>query len=180
MKKDTTSKMTGMWRSIITYRDPKTGEETKTVTAWEDNLVVDNGYVLQAMLFKNELSIAGLQYMAFGEGDPSWDPVPPSPSASDSTLFSEVFRYELQTANFVYLDASLSVVAGPTRRIRMTGILDYGDAVGDYIREFGLFGGDATATVDSGYMINTIRTERFLKTGAIRLERQVILGMGLA
>ena len=169
---------TAMWRSIIYRKDEKTGEVTKQVTPWKNNLIVDNCYVLQAITFKNEMT--GLQYMTFGQGNPAWDPVPPAPSATDTTLYDEIFRYELQAGDFVYLDAGLVVVVGPERRIRVTGVLDYGDAIGSYIREFALFGGNATATLDSGYMANVIRAERFMKTGAIRLEREVILGMGLA
>lgn len=71
------------------------------------------------------------------------------------------------------------VSVSPTNTIEVRTTWDYGDP-GDpynfkYIREQGLFGGTATATANSGLMLDRITHERIYKAPTIKLCRFIVL-----
>ena len=138
----------------------------------DHNLIVNDCSVLIALLMRQEVGYVGLQYWAVGAGSNTWpnDP-PPAPSASDSQLVDETYRKAIDTVNdIVYLDDSNVVSLTPTHKIQITVIFEEAEANGE-LREFGIFGGNASATLNSGVMINHKIHPLIYKTTALRLER---------
>jgi hypothetical protein len=75
--------------------------------------------------------------------------------------------------DIVYLDPDTDLVSGtPTRKIEVTVVLLPGEGTGT-LREFGLFGGTATASADSGEMVNWISHSRIDKDAALQIQRKV-------
>jgi len=142
---------------------------------WKNNLIVDVVKSLLAGLFANETSFTGgVLYHALGRGDVSWDTTVPDPSASDVALFDEHYRTTPDSIN--YLDISNNVVSfsHSVSKIEVTTTFDYGDAGADgSIREQGLFAGDATASLDSGIMVNAIRHKEIYKDSTIKIVRRI-------
>ncbi len=66
---------------------------------------------------------------------------------------------------------------GTTIQVQTT--YDYGDLIGVTIREQGLFGGNATSALNSGYMFNEIRQVARYKSGAVKLVRSIILQLSI-
>lgn len=62
-----------------------------------------------------------------------------------------------------------------TNKIQVQTLLDFGDANGEDIREQGLFGGDATAVLGSGFMIDKIHHSRRYKDNTIQIRRFIQL-----
>lgn len=120
----------------------------------EHNIIVNSASILIARLLKNSQEpTAGISYLAVGSGNASWDPFdPPSPTTSQYLLENEFDRKAIDLTTFVDPETGEPVETE-------TNIVDYSctmgeaDAVGP-IMELGLFGGDATATINSGTQIN--------------------------
>lgn len=62
-----------------------------------------------------------------------------------------------------------------TNKIQIQTLLDFADANGEDIREQGLFGGDATGSVNSGFMIDKINHPRRFKDSSIQIRRFINL-----
>src|SRR5690348_13281764 len=89
--------------------------------------------------------IAGLTWLAVGAGDPSWDNGLPPLSPTATALRAELFRVPLDASSFTVDDAKHSLTIQtviPAAKITQT------------IREFGVFGGDASALPGSGYLFS--------------------------
>ena len=144
------------------------------------NLVVASQKILSAALFKGDPTlIDGIQYMAWGEGDPNWDSLgTPDPDYTDSTLVNEIAGSRKLPTQIVYLDDLGNISGTPTHILQVTAHLGTGDLdpAGIYIREYGLFGGNATLTKDSGLMIDVIRpSSRIWKDSSISLDFEIRL-----
>lgn len=119
------------------------------------NLIVQGFGILVGALLAREPNYDGIQYWAVGEGQgTSWDSLTPAQRAAKSLysltdLYSEISRVEVVT---VYLDANDIEVPGPTNKIEVRAV--FGPTVSGALREFGLFGGNATSTLGSGIMID--------------------------
>ena len=168
-------KLKGVCWDEIYERDPQTGEiKLVKVTEPTSNAIVDAQDLMVAALVGNLAGFKGIAYHAFGSGDSAWDTLGvPAVDPGDTTLVNEVFRKEPDSINF--LDGSDNPVVGPTTNILVKTTLDFGDALGLTIREHGLFGGDATATPDSGQMIDVFRDAPGFVKGNIRVVRQIKL-----
>jgi len=160
------NKFTGEIFDYIIYPDG-----TKELIRNDFNIIVNNCSVLIACLFKNSPTHSGILYWAVGSGSESWeDDAPPDPLITDSALLNETFRKEIDSADIVFLDGSNEETLTPTSKIQITGRFLYSEANGK-LREFGLYGGDATATKDSGLMINRKTHPLIVKTTGLQLER---------
>lgn len=137
------------------------------------NAQMDVSIVLTAALFGNAAGFSGILQHAQGRGDPGWGVTPPAISTSDTTLFDELGRKTPDS--ILFLDPLDVVVAGPTNKFRVTTTYLEADFAGETIREQALFGGDATATIDSGYMVNGIRSQPRFKGGDFQLIRKIVL-----
>lgn len=152
---------------IDTLIDPVTGERTEV--GHYHNLVVDACSTLIAMVLKGGGS--GIQYMAVGSGSSSWaNDALPSPTANTVKLVNETFRKAVPTGSMVYIDGSNVVSGTPTNRVQITLTLLEAEANGE-LRELAFFGGNATATKDSGLMLNHKIHALIYKTSGMQLER---------
>lgn len=119
------------------------------------NLIVSDFSKLVAGLLSGEGGYAGITYWAVGQGEgTSWDTLTTTQRqaksvSSLSALYNEITRV---AAGLNYLDAYDNVTATVTGKLEITAT--FGAAVSGYLREFGLFGGNASATADSGVMVN--------------------------
>jgi len=176
-------KLEGQYQDEI-YQKEENGKEVLVTTQsgkidcfpfWKNNLIVDVVKALLAGLFANESSFTGgILYHALGRGDVSWDTTVPDPGSSDVALYDEHFRKSPDSIN--YLDGSNNVVSfsHSVSKIEVTTTFDYGDSGADgSIREQGLFGGDATGSLDSGIMINAIRHKEIYKDNTIKIVRRI-------
>ena len=165
----------GEWRDVV--RDAQSGRLLLD-TGWDHNQVQDSNATLLAMFFREFLQgvpaiVAGPQYLAIGHGQPSWDTVPPTILQTDTTLSDEFYRQQVQAAEVGYIDPVTKLpVGGPTRAIQL--VMNIGPAQGNGTwREFGFFGGDATAALDSGFMINWVAHSRIDKDITMSVVRTV-------
>ncbi|MBS1856646.1 MAG: PASTA domain-containing protein [Acidobacteria bacterium] len=132
------------------------------------NLVVARALDLVAALLARRPGIAGLLYWAVGAGDPAWDTLaaPPAPDRRAATLVKEVYRKRLAPGDFTYDPAARALT------VRVTFLP--GEATAD-LREFGLFGGDASGLPDSGFLFNTARHAVVHKAAGQSLDRTLKL-----
>lgn len=120
----------------------------------QNNIIVNICSTLIARLLKDSSEPAGgISYLAVGSGSASWDMFdPPAPTTSQTLLENEYHRKEIDLSTFVHPETG-----EPTTT--KTNIVDYAvtfgeaEAVGPMV-EFALFGGDATAALNTGTMIN--------------------------
>lgn len=169
----------GYTRDIVIKKMPDGSEKVLEDTGWKENKIVIGTPKLMAGLWLNEPTFTGgILFHAQGEGDPSWDMLSPVPEADwiDDKLEAEYFRKAPDS--IVYLDESNNPVAYITGRILVTTTLDFLEAngpsgTGISIREHGLFGGDATSSLDSGQMADAIRHKAKWKDPSTKLIRYI-------
>ena len=118
------------------------------------NIIVNTASILIARLLKDSSEPQNrISFLAIGSGSGEWDLFdPPAPTTSKTFLENEFYRKSIDVSTFVHPETG-----EPTNAY--TNIVDYavtfgeGEAVGPIV-EMGLFGGDATAEINSGTMIN--------------------------
>ena len=121
------------------------------------NLVVDSAYALLAALaLAPEDLLGGFTFISAGVGEILWDPMhPPAPLNTDVKLANEIDRVAISDKYFV--DPSTGEpVDYRTNVIDLIGVFGEGQAVGAIV-EIGLFGGNASISIDSGTLISIIR-----------------------
>lgn len=143
------------------------------------NLVVNTALNLIMALLKRQSGYSGIQYWAVGSGASSWDSGLPSPSAGDTRLTAEIGRVAIDPSEIVFLNGSLQVSSTPTNIIQITHTFGVNDCNGKW-REFGIFGGNATASANSGIMINKRNHEVITKTSEMTVERVMRFTLSLA
>ena len=118
------------------------------------NIIVNTASILIARLLKNSSEPQnGISFLSIGSGSGEWDLFdPPAPTTSQTYLENEFYRKAIDVSTFVHPETG-----EPTNAY--TNIVDYavtfgeGEAVGPIV-EMGLFGGDATAEINTGTMVN--------------------------
>ena len=149
----------------------------------KNNQVQLTALKLIASLFKNQANTLGIQYIALGSGDTTWDLLPnnkPNPMPnSDIKLTTEVFRKSIPTSDIVFVDPTAAFGQGaisqtPTTRLRITTQIEANEA-NTALREFALFGGNATGMQDSGFMLNWVAHPLIEKTDDVVLNRMIEL-----
>ena len=149
----------------------KTGEEK--VFDRGHNLVVSNALLLITGLLKG--TVSGIQYWAVGSGASSWDSSPIDPLTTESKLTNELGRKAIPASGIKYVDPSTYEDSStPTTCLEVSCTFNEEDCNGVW-REFGLFGGDATAEKDSGYMIDKKHHEILTKTEEMVVVRKIYL-----
>lgn len=143
------------------------------------NLVVNTALNLIMALLKRQSGYSGIQYWAVGSGASSWDSGLPSPTAGDTRLTAEIGRVAIDPSEIVFLNGSLQVSSTPTNIIQITHTFGVNDCNGKW-REFGIFGGNATASANSGIMINKRNHEVITKTSEMTVERVMRFTLSLA
>ncbi len=165
--------MIGEWQDKIT--NVETGEVT--VLPWQRNLVVNTiGNLIAARFFGNtgggDADDKPISYWAIGSGNPSWDTVPGIPSVTDTILVAEFARKLITPSEMTYLDAGDLPTVSNTNKLQIILTFGTSEANGTW-REFGIFGGNATAVLDTGLMINHKIHGSITKTVAIAIERTI-------
>ena len=134
------------------------------------NLVVNSFLTLVMCLLTHRSGFKGIQYWAIGEGDSSWDSSMPEPSLSDTLLNNEIGRVPISLDDVKFLNPQHEVVSYPTNIIQVSHTFGTDECNGVW-REFGIFGGNATSNLNSGYMINKRHHKVITKTNEMTVER---------
>lgn len=134
------------------------------------NLVVNSLLNLVMCLLKQDENYGGLQYWAVGSGASSWDDDMPTPEITATRLTSEIGRVPISIDDIRFLDSNYDEVSNPTNILQVSHIFGVNDCNGTW-REFGIFGGNATETPNSGIMINKRHHSVINKTDEMTIER---------
>lgn len=139
-----------------TLLDLNTGEETIIHDGQSNLITIGFGYLVASLLKGDATFGLPLQYWAVGEGEGDfWDDLSVEARQGKSiftltTLYNEIDR---QPVTIEFIDENNDTVSpGPTNRIEIRAV--FGPDVIGTLREFGVFGGDATASADTGLMID--------------------------
>lgn len=137
------------------YQDTiRRGRAPPLAMPWRSNRIVSTAWPLVAALLRGERSMAGIAFCAIGDGVASWDDGA-SLEAPDAThLAHETARVPIAPADIRYVDAAGGAASTPTHRLSMSVTVTATSAI--RLREFALFGGEATAALNSGRMINYV------------------------
>lgn len=134
------------------------------------NLVVNSFLNLVMCLLKQQSGYTGIQYWAVGSGAPSWDTSMPTPELTATRLTAEIGRVPISADELAFLDQDYKVVSTPTNILQISHTFGADDCNGVW-REFGIFGGNATAVLNSGIMINKRHHSVITKTEEMSIER---------
>ncbi len=160
------------------YCDVLTDSNGRVQQGWHSNLIVRNCNLLLAALMKNEINMQGILYLGIGEGEDDWDSSRPVPLMTTTKLAKEVARLEITKNQVVYLDNLEKPVETISNRLEITIKFRGEDFISNgfqTIREFGLFGGDATKEPNSGFMINYVIHPRIDLTSDLTFTRKLRL-----
>ncbi len=155
------------------YRDTLTDAGGRCLRQWDwrSNTIVDAAWPLVAGLLKNEPDLSGLLFWAVGSGDPAWDDNPVTADVATIGLADEIRREPIVAEEIVFLDAEGAPSDTPTNCIEASAAFTWQDD--QVLREFGLFGGNATAEAGSGYLINYVVHPRVDLAAGARLFRRM-------
>lgn len=167
MTNNKTLKVTGSYTDTIRYKDGRV-EVIKG-----ENLVVDGIYKIITSLLSSKGGYSGLQYWAVGSGNVSWDSNMPNPTARDTRLTAEIGRKAISTSDMAWVNERGEVQSQPTNRLRVRVTFTNSDCVGTW-REFGIFGGNATSSANTGIMMNHKHHGAITKTSEMEIERDII------
>ncbi len=145
---------------------------------WRPNLIVEGCNRLLAALMKGQQGLGGILYLAVGEGLKEWDAALPHPQPASTRLSAEILRRPIATEEIIFLDGDGQPAAAPTGRLQISIELTRADFPANGfqpVREFALFGGNATAAADSGFMINHVIHPRIDITAGLTLCRTLRL-----
>lgn len=166
----------GRWRDEIYSADGVLVSDS----GWSDNQIQDTAATIVAGCLSrlDELPATweGISYLALGEGQGAWDTAAPAQNKADTTLNNEQFRKAVLDSDIVFIDALGGAVSGAgveTRFIRCTVTIGVGEANGLSLREFGLFGGDAGAGANTGYIFNWVVHGRIDKDATMVIVRTI-------
>jgi hypothetical protein len=161
------------------YRDELRNPEGRLIwqSGWLSNRILHNCSRLLAALLKGEANTQGLLYWAIGEGERGWDGRMPNPQPANTRLTCEVHRLPL-AGQVIYIDDQNEPSMEVTNRLEVTITIDGDTLVSSGfqpLREFGLFGCDATMVANSGLMINQVIHPRIDVAPGMRLLRTLHL-----
>jgi hypothetical protein len=150
---------------------------------WCHNRILNNCDLLLAVLLKGEAGMRGLLYWAVGQGQSNWDTLLPNPQSTNTQLTHEVARLPLTPAQIHYLNDAGVISPTPTPRLEVRLDLEGSTLVANgfqSLREFGLFGGNATTAPNSGLMINQVIHPRIDVAPGMTLSRTLQLTFTLS
>lgn len=134
------------------------------------NLVVTSLQNLLMCLLKKQSGYTGISYWAVGSGADSWDSNTPDPTAGEVRLTKEIGRVAIPDSEIVFLDSGLTQTSSITNTIQITHTFGVNDCNGVW-REFGIFGGNANSSANTGIMINKKHHSVITKTNLMTIER---------
>jgi hypothetical protein len=142
--------MRGIYRDVVCARSGWTLSDS----GWRPNTIVDSAWPLMAGLLKNDPALRGILFWAVGGGLGSWDAVRLPADTAVTQLVDETDRMPVAPEAIVYIGNDGHPSARPTPCIEIAVVFTWNR--GRTLREFGLFGGDATEAKDSGSLINYV------------------------
>lgn len=117
------------------------------------NVIVNTASVLIARLLKGEPGVRGITHLAVGTGGSGWDlQDPPAPTTTQQRLEGEILRKKITKTAFIDPETGNETLT-PTNIVDYSFCFSESEAVGSLV-EMGLFGGDATDSLNSGVMLN--------------------------
>ena len=138
------------------------------------NVIVKSLSRLLAAFIKAETGyLGGNLFWAMGTGQTSWDTTTYTAVDTAERLTNEVFRKAIPLGNRYFVDANFQRTNTITNRLQIDIILDENEANGFILREFGIFGGNATTVANSGILINHKVHSRIDKVSGMRIERSI-------
>lgn len=140
----------------------------------DHNLVVNGILPLILSLLRRDSQYAGIQYWAVGSGSSSWDTTMPNPTLTDTVLTSELGRKAVATTDMYFVDVNYNKIETLSNTLEVCVTFDTTECNGVW-REFALFGGKATATLNSGTMLNKKHHAVLTKTSEMVVERKIRL-----
>lgn len=145
-------------------------------TGFRHNVIVsDINNLIAVLMSGKDGTMEGITYWAVGEGDPVWDTsAPPSGNVTDTQLVNEIDRKAVNPEDIEFLDADDNVVAGITNKLQIVKQFEETFGNGKWL-ELGLFGGDATSTANSGFMVNHLNHPVIEKRDNMTIERTLII-----
>lgn len=139
------------------------------------NTVVNNCSVLIACLISGITSHKGISYWAIGSGESTWNNENlPSPDPRNGRLIKETYRKKIKPQDICFVNSDNKPVNTITNKIQVSVTFSENEANGE-LREFALFGGDATSEPNSGIMINHKIHSLIYKTDGMVLNRIIRL-----
>ncbi len=164
----------GRWFDTLKYIDGTVALGEHGEFDWGRNQIQNSFAKLLSAWCKGDSGYARISYMAVGAGLTAWDTTPPTKAYSQAALTTESFRKAIPELGLVYIDPVTNISTGGvlSSKLEITVTLATSEANG-ILREFGMFGGDATVTVDSGQMVNWISHARIDKDSSLEIERKV-------
>lgn len=142
------------------------------------NLVVNSFLKLVMALAKGESGYGRISYWAVGSGNSSWDSNTPDPEINATRLTAEIGRVAIAASEIKFLTAEHNESSSPTNIIQIKHMFGPSDCNGKW-REFGLFGGNASATTNSGFMVNKRHHGVITKTADMSIERTMTFTLNL-
>ena len=169
-------RVVGRWFDTFRYADGTVEAGPHGEFDWGWNQIQNSFASLLSAWCRGETGYDRINYMGIGSGLVAWDTTPPTQSYSQTTLTTEYFRKAVQQTDIVYIDPITNLPTGgtPSPKIEISVTLLSAEANGT-LREFGLFGGTATSTLDSGEMVNWIVHPRIDKDSSLEIDRRVRL-----
>lgn len=159
--------MHGRYRDTVV--DP--GGRARRRAPWRSNAIVDSCWPLLAALLKGEQGMQGILYWAVGAGDPAWDQALPPPNPRATRLRDEVARVRIEPEDVSFLDAGGRRSRRPSPRLELR--VGFGWDQRRTLREFGVFGGDASGRLNTGTLVNYVMHPRVELAPGSRLERRL-------
>ena len=139
----------GCYHDIVAERDAVRWQSG----GWRHNLIVSSAWPLVTALLRKEPNALGISFCAVGEGESSWDTTPAQPSVETTRLHREIARAPLSLADMRYIDGAGRPARTWTHRLELTVVIPATPSA-RHVREFGLVGGDATPSANTGRLIN--------------------------
>lgn len=168
-------RVSGKWWDTLRYSDGRVVDGPEGSILWPSNQIQDMMASLLACLVKGEAGYSRIGFMGIGHGLVGWDTIPPTLDPTDTTLEDEFFRKTIDLTDIYFIDPATNLPVGPgviTPKIEINITLLAAEANGT-LREFGLFGGTATAALDSGEIVNWVSHSRIDKDVTLEIQRRV-------
>lgn len=163
--------MRGTYRDVV--REPR--GRMLADTGWRENTIVDSAWPLIAGLLKNDPGLRGILFWAVGVGRAAWDTAHASVDTGAVRLVDEVDRLAVAAGAMHYVGANANPSLAPTACIEVGAAFTWRqDRV---LREFGVFGGDATPARGSGTLINHVIHPRMEIAAGRTLTRRLRLAL---
>lgn len=158
------------------------GSERIECRGWKPNQIQDGaqGIINERLLGMSDGEVAGylshlpIRYMALGDGQPVTKPY------DQNSLDNEIERVPISASFATFVDGSGNPLNPqvPSARFMIQVVLGAAEGNGN-LREFGLFGGEATESLNTGTMFNWITHDLIIKDPLLVLNRVIDISLSI-